>query len=240
MTRSPFDQITPQAKLIAAVVTVVGIVLSTPPTPFKTVAIILLVMALAVVARVSIGQILRRSLLVLPVAGGIAVLAPLRFVETWSPTGIAAAYWVGWPQLVAMSITPWLCVLVMMLLIQICPQRDMLYAFERLHIPEIFVLLLTFMYRYVDVMRGQLQATRRALVSRAPTLTVRRQVPFYGNLAGSMLIRAYDRGERIYAAMLSRGFTGTLPRTGEQKMGHADAFLIACATLLAVALLLYR
>jgi cobalt/nickel transport system permease protein len=30
-------------------------------------------------------------------------------------------------------------------------------------------------------------------------------------MIGSLFVRSYERSERVYAAMLSRGFTGTLP-----------------------------
>jgi cobalt/nickel transport system permease protein len=237
---NPFANLAPQAKLVAAVIMVVGIVLGAPRTPFEVLAIASLVVLLGVVAQASLGRMLPRSLIVLPVAGSMALLLPLRFVSQWDVAGVVQAYATGWPQAAVLLITPWLCTLVMMFLVEICPQKDMLYAFERLRVPHIFVLLLTFMYRYVDVMRAQLTAARRSLVSRAPTLTPRRQVLLYGNLAGAMVIRAYGRGERVYAAMLSRGFTGVLPRPHTLRMTAPDAALIVGALLLAAALILYR
>ena len=32
--------------------------------------------------------------------------------------------------------------------------------------------------------------------------------------AGALFVRSYERGERVHAAMLSRGFTGGLPSVG--------------------------
>ena len=35
-----------------------------------------------------------------------------------------------------------------------------------------------------------------------------------GASAGALFIRSYERGERVYLAMLSRGFTGDMPAFG--------------------------
>jgi cobalt/nickel transport system permease protein len=140
--------------------------------------------------------------------------------------------------MVTLIVTPWLSVLVMMLLVMTTPQADLLYALQRLHLPKVFILLLSFLYRYVDVMRSQLRAAHRSLISRAPSLGPYRRVALYGNLAGSMLIRAYDRGERIHAAMLSRGFDGTLPRLSSQRIKASDVALIAITVLFSAALIL--
>ncbi len=237
---NPFNSLTPQSKLLGAVIMVVGIVVSAPHTAFSAGAVVLLVSALAIIAEARIGQMLLRSLVVLPVAGMLSLFYPLRFVAELTPAAFVTAYATYWQPMLALIVTPWLCVLVMMFLMEICTQEDILYAMECLHLPHILVLLLTFMFRYVDVMRYQLRASRRALVSRAPGLSARRQVMLYGNLAGSMLIRAYDQGERIHAAMLSRGYTGILPRLRSERMAVPDAIFLVCTIVFACGLLLYH
>jgi cobalt/nickel transport system permease protein len=61
----------------------------------------------------------------------------------------------------------------------------------------------------------------------------------YGNLAGNLLIRSYDRGERIHAAMLSRGFTGRLPTAEVLHFRASDALMVATACMAAAAVVLY-
>jgi cobalt/nickel transport system permease protein len=41
-----------------------------------------------------------------------------------------------------------------------------------------------------------------------------RHWPVLARSAGALFIRSYERGERVHLAMLSRGYTGTLPRLG--------------------------
>ena len=228
----------PQGMLLAAVLFVVGIVVGMPHAPLEIAAVLILVLVIGLVARVRLGKLFLRSLIVVPIAGVMALLVPLRFVTEWSAQGLAHAYQLGAYLVFELIVTPWMCVLVMLLLVSVCPEKDLLYALERLRIPRAFTLLLTFMYRYVGVMRAQLTAARRSLVSRAPDLSARKQALLYGNLAGSMIIRAHGRGERIHAAMLSRGFTGYLPRLAHQRFGARDAALVAAAVLLGLAFVL--
>jgi len=238
LSRSWEDKLAPHAKIVAAVILVLGIVLSAPHTLIAALGLVLIILFLAYIARANIGRILLFSLIVIPIAGAISLFYPLRFAVDWQWESLLEAYAAHWPAMLQLIVTPWLCVLVMMLLVHTTTRSELLFGLERLHLPKVLVLMLSFMYRYVDVMRSQLHSAHRALVSRAPTLSRRRRVLLYGNLAGSMIIRAYDRGERINAAMLSRGFTGTLPLAEPRQLCISDALLLATASLLAVSLIL--
>ena len=229
-------QLSPQGWLLAALALVVGIVLGAPHQPAVAVALVLVISLLAYIVQARLRRMLLRSLVVLPVVGLLTLFWPLRQVQHLSWGSLITVYAQNWPQMLAFLLTPWLCVLTMMLLVEVCPQADLLYALQRLHLPRILILLLSFIYRYISILRRQLRAMQRALIARAPTLSRRRQALFYGNLAGAPLVRSYDRGERIHAAMLARGFTGRLPRLQKQRLGLLDAALISGAMLLALAL----
>ncbi|MDH4140914.1 MAG: energy-coupling factor transporter transmembrane protein EcfT, partial [Coriobacteriia bacterium] len=54
-----------------------------------------------------------------------------------------------------------------------------------------------------------------------------------------LFIRSYERGERVYAAMLSRGFTGTLPSPEPLALGLPDALVIGLVILSSAAIVLY-
>ncbi|MCL2807256.1 MAG: energy-coupling factor transporter transmembrane protein EcfT [Coriobacteriia bacterium] len=239
-SKSQAHKLAPQVKILAATVLVFGIVLSAPHTAFTVASIAGLVLLLGFIAQASIRKILLGSLVVLPIAVMISLFYPLRFVGEWQWASITAAYLAHWQPMLQLVITPWLCVMVMMLLAHTTTHAQMLFGLERLRLPRVLVMMLSFMYRYVDVMKNQLQAAHRALVSRAPTLSRRKQVLLYGNLAGSMLIRAYDRGELIHAAMLSRGFSGVLPVAQAPRIEVKDILLAAGATLFAAALIMMQ
>ena len=70
------------------------------------------------------------------------------------------------------------------------------------------------MVRYGDVVAGDLRRMRIARISRAHDPRWLWQARAVAGSAGALFIRTYERGERIHAAMLARGYDGSLPRHG--------------------------
>jgi cobalt/nickel transport system permease protein len=231
----------PRAKLVAGLVVVLGVVLAPPMQPLEFALLTSLLLAAAAIGRLPLGWVLRRSAIVLPVAGAIAVLAPLaRAGGSLSVGGIVGA-WSGNGWVIAWAIVSkaWVSVLVTVILSGTTPTPQLIRGLEALRVPDVFITLFSFLYRYVDVFRAQLRSMRIALESRAPHMSRVRRWRLYGNLGGNLFVRAYDRGERIHAAMLSRGFDGTLPTPERLAFRPADALVLAVSVLAAAALALY-
>lgn len=93
------------------------------------------------------------------------------------------------------------------------PMADLLRGLERLHLPHAFTSIAGFMIRYLDVIAAEAQRMRVARDSRAYDPRWIWQAKAFGASAGALFIRSYERGERVYLAMLSRGYTGRLPET---------------------------
>jgi cobalt/nickel transport system permease protein len=91
--------------------------------------------------------------------------------------------------------------------------RDLLQGLERLRVPSLLVQIMGFMVRYLDVVTGEMRRMRVARESRGFTARNPRHWPVLARSAGALFIRSYERGERVHLAMLSRGYTGTLPDT---------------------------
>jgi cobalt/nickel transport system permease protein len=84
----------------------------------------------------------------------------------------------------------------------------LLNGLTTLRVPPILVATLASMYRYINVLIKEFQAMRKAAVSRNLTGKTGWQRLVIGNMMGSLFIRTYERGERIYQAMLARGYQG--------------------------------
>jgi cobalt/nickel transport system permease protein len=98
--------------------------------------------------------------------------------------------------------------------------RDLLAGLERLRVPNLLVQIMGFMVRYLDVVTDEMRRMRVARESRGFTARDVRHWPVIARSAGALFIRSYERGERVHLAMLSRGYTGTLPRSSAPD--HAD------------------
>jgi cobalt/nickel transport system permease protein len=238
---SPVHVLDARAKIVAALVLVGGIVTTPPLRPAEFGLCCALLLATGLMARLSLSRILGRSLAVLPVAATIALLAPVQATGgSWNAAGFATA-WSGSGWVIAWSVVSkaWLSALCMVLLAATTRTADLLAGLRRLRVPTVFVMLLSFIARYVGVLADQLRSLRTALASRAPHLRGRTLLRALGSIAGNLFVRSYERGERVYAAMLSRGYTGVLPSAHRSRIGGAEILLVSTALLTAAALALY-
>lgn len=82
-------------------------------------------------------------------------------------------------------------------------------ALQRLKCPQMLVQMLLFTYRYIfvfiDEMKRMATAMRvRGFVVRTNLYTMK----VMGNFVGSLLVRSFERTDRVYKAMLSKGYQG--------------------------------
>jgi cobalt/nickel transport system permease protein len=237
---SPVHALDPRAKILAAFAMILGIVLTPPLAAIEFALLVALLAAVVVLSGVPLRAVLGRSLLVLPVAGTIALFAPLAAgTGSWSVGAVGEAYSSGWIVAWGIISKAWLSTLVVLIVAATTPPPLLFAGMRRLGLPQVFVTMLTFLYRFNDAFVGQLRSMRRAIASRGYEVRGRQLVVLYGNLAGNLFIRSYERGERIYAAMLSRGFDGTLPVSEPLKSGPADVLVVALALVTVAALVLY-
>ena len=89
--------------------------------------------------------------------------------------------------------------------------RDLLAGLEKLRVPAPLVNIATFMLRYLNVINDELTRMRIARESRGFEATGIRSWRILAQTVGALFIRSYERGERVYLAMLSRGYAGTMP-----------------------------
>lgn len=109
-------------------------------------------------------------------------------------------------------------------------------ALQHLKVPRVFVQMLLFTYRYVFVFIAELRRRETAMKARGFVARGNMEtLKVYGNFVGTLLVRSFERTDRIYKAMLSKGYEGeyrTLTQfaaTGEDwlKAGLAVAAALA-------------
>lgn len=89
---------------------------------------------------------------------------------------------------------------------------DILQGLLDLRMPHLLVAIMASMYRYINVLRREFITMQRAANSRNLMLNKPAARLVIGNIIGSLFLRTYERGERIYQAMLARGYQGLTPR----------------------------
>jgi len=90
--------------------------------------------------------------------------------------------------------------------------QALLAGLQRLRMPALLVQIMGFMIRYLEVVTDELRRMRIARESRGFSGRDVRQWPVLAKTLGALFIRSFERGERVHLAMLSRGYTGEMPR----------------------------
>jgi cobalt/nickel transport system permease protein len=112
------------------------------------------------------------------------------------------------------------------------PINRLLGAARWFKISPTFVELALLSYRYVFVLLEEAVSIRNAQKVRLGYHKWRRNMSSVSSLGGSLILRAYDRSERVFEAMLVRGYTGVNRATYCEKLRPADYLAIAAFTVI--------
>lgn len=91
------------------------------------------------------------------------------------------------------------------------PARALPMALSRLGMPATVTSVLALMIRYVDILSAEASRMRMARLSRGDSPRTLHQASAIAKSVGTLFLRSYERGERVYLAMLARGYGGTVP-----------------------------
>ncbi|MQA24172.1 MAG: cobalt ECF transporter T component CbiQ [Micromonosporaceae bacterium] len=236
---SPVHRLAPEVKIVASVGFTVLMVL-TPRTEFWAFGVyLLLLLGVAFAARVSPWWLATRSLIEAPFVV-LAVLLP--FLGSgprvdWLGLSLSVEGLLGAWNIVAKAT---LGVLSSLLLAATTQMRDLVLGLDRLRCPAVVTQIVTFMLRYAEVLAAEARRMRIARISRGDSPRFLWQARGFAVGAGALFLRAFERGERVYLAMVSRGYTGRLPALygpgpGLAQWSAALALPVAAGLVLAVA-----
>ncbi len=207
---SPVHELAPEAKVAATVLFVLAVVV-TPREAFWAFGLyVAIIVAVALVAAVPLGRLARRLVIELPFLA-FAFFLPFigggERVQVGFLSLSVAGLWGAWNILIKGT----LGVAATALLGATTTVPELLRGLERLHMPKPIVAITSFMVRYGDVITDDMRRMKVARESRGYDPRWLWQVRAVATSAGALFIRSYERGERVYVAMLSRGYDGALP-----------------------------
>ncbi len=203
-----------------------------------------LVLALSVWARLGAGYVLKRSFVALPFAlAAVTVLFNLPgetlFTLHLGPWILRASD-AGMVRFLSILARSWLSVQMAILLVATTPFPDLIHALRHLRLPQVIVAVVAFMYRYLFVLADETLRLLRAREARSARLrpdagggSLRWRAQVAGNMAGQLFLRSYERSDRVYNAMLARGYQGELLTMHPHTLRKADwAFGLGVAVFL--------
>ena len=113
---------------------------------------------------------------------------------------------------------------------------DILTGMARLRVPVVFTSIAGFMIRYLELIVEEVGRIRMAMTARGYDPRWLWQAKPIAASAGALFIRSYERGERVHAAMLARGWDGTMPDLVADRATGADWARAALLPTLALTL----
>jgi cobalt/nickel transport system permease protein len=183
--------------------------------------------AVAVAGRVPATEIWRRARFVLPLVLVVGLFLP--FVrdggQQWE-LGPLTAHEEGLRIFAAVAAKALIGTVSAVLLGLTTSFPSVLRGLEAMRVPRLFVLIAAFMYRYLFVIVEEIGRMRGALAARAYRPRTALQAGALGRVATAMFLRTYARGERVYHAMLARGYRGHMPQLAPLVLRRADAAFV--------------
>ena len=150
----------------------------------------------------------------------------------------------GLLRFVSILVRSWLSVQMAILLVAVVRFPDLIHALGHLRVPSILTTIIALLYRYLFVLADEVFRLMRARESRsaalatsAPGVRSGRSVAWRarvaGHMAGQLFLRSYERSDRVYNAMLARGYQGHMETVNPHELRRRD-YLTAAFALLAI------
>lgn len=121
------------------------------------------------------------------------------------------------------------------------PVPELLSGLYWFRVPKIFIELASFMIRYLQVIGEEVSRMSRARDSRGYRGKWLWDSKIIGQMIGTLFLRSYERSERIYSAMVSRGYRDSMRGALATRIGVIDIVvsivsvsLIICARIFLV------
>lgn len=239
-TESKLHALDPRVKVVAAVAFILSNAIL-PDGSWLAFALAWLLLLLANdQSNLGLGFTLKRSVIALPFAL-VAVSA------IFSPLGEPLAVWdLGFMTLIptdfglirfaSIMLRSWLSVQIAILLVATTQFPDLIHALEHLRLPRTLTTIIAFLFRYLFVLTNEAFRILRAREARSARLpgvsgggNLGWRIKTTGSMAGQLFTRSYERSDRIYQAMVSRGYTGHIRTLNPHHVQRQDWIMVGIA-----------
>ncbi len=198
----------PRAKLLTTLVFVIVVVSFSKYEITGLMPFFLFPTVMIATGNIPLRLIIKKILVVSPFAIAIGVFNPILDTDPMLRLG-AITIAGGWVAYLSILLKFILTITAALVLIATTSFQGVCFALEKLGVPTVFVVQLMFLYRYLFVLVEEVKRTLQAYSARSFG-TGAPPIKMFTQILGNLFLRTVDRSERIYAAMASRGFDGTV------------------------------
>lgn len=238
---SPIRSLNPKTKFVAFVL-MVFIIVSTPATAKMSFLLYLTVaLTLIVISHIPIKFFIKRLLIITPFILMAVVAVPFiqdDLVGTSFSLGIGDIEVSNKGLLIVFNVLAksTLSITFLSLLVSTTPMMDLIKGLRELKFPPFLADSLSFMYQYVFVIVDEIHRISRARDARSYGGRWIWHAHIIGYMIGTLFVRSYERGERVYLAMKARGYDSELifDKTGNLKANDIIFLLLVIPVALII------
>ncbi|MCS7023195.1 MAG: energy-coupling factor transporter transmembrane protein EcfT [Bryobacteraceae bacterium] len=224
--RSLFRRLDPRARILTVVFAVAVISSTTRLSLPSFGAYVALSLVVMLSGRPSLAHLLLRGLAASPfiLAASLVLVFRDGFGQPEMARGATAA--------ITVAAKAYLAAFLLAFLSLTTTPLELLWALRRLRAPESVNLILAMMHRYAGIVAEEYRRMELARECRTVRPLGKQRYRILGRQLGALLLRSWDRAERVHAAMLSRGFTGEWPLLYRPSLGWRDVAFFVTFSLL--------
>jgi len=249
---SPIHTLDPRVKFVL----ILAFILTVALTPVAAWPVYILFFALVVsveiLSELGVGYVHKRALLAIPfVLAAFPVIFTIPGQVLFSiPIGpwTLHASLPGLERFISIALKSWISMQAAIILAAATNFPDLMVAMRAVRIPRLLVSIFGLMWRYLFVLADEAMRLMRARQARsgvsddpglkpAGSLIWRARVT--GGMAGNLFLRAFERSDRIYVAMLSRGYDGEARSQPLPQISTSDWLILAISLALLLLLLIF-
>lgn len=234
---SVLGSLDPRVKLIATLSFVVAITIIPPNAYLAYLAFFITALVMIITSKVSSNHYFQSLLVITPLIATLALAVPFMNprpgdgLTLGNDLSINSYKLIMLFSLVSKTVLSYLFSLVLLFSTSFV---SLMEAFEKLGVPRLFVMIANFAYRYQFIIVDETERLVRSRNSRLWQPRFITQARTVGYMVGTLFLRSYERSERVYMAMSSRGFAGRFVANQEMRLKFGDlAYSLLCAAVIA-------
>ncbi len=253
--QSPLHSLDPRIKVIVTIAFILSNALLPDGAWIAFVLAWVFVIFANALSGLGVGFTFKRSFIALPFA--LVAITVLFSIPGKPVTSFHFLMWnltitdAGLLRFISIVVRSWLSVQMAVLLVAVTEFPKIIHALTHLRVPVIITVIISFLYRYLFVLTDEVMRMLRARQARSAAAagvksggSVPWRAQIAGHMAGQLFLRSYERSDRIYNAMLSRGYKGELMTIHPHHYHRSDVmigvFSIFVFVLIQIAGRLYR
>ena len=162
---------------------------------YSALPLLVILISILIISKVPVANVIKRTLVILPLVIPVILINSI-FMES------------GLRHSMILSVRSFLSIFSLVLLVSVTRFSDMMKTLSRWHFPRIVIMILSFMYRYFFLLTGEMEKMVRAVKLRSGGKGGVGMFRIYSQILAILFIKSYERAERVYHAMLMRGYDG--------------------------------